>query len=191
MKLRKIYLMLIVVLAVALVTGSVTAKKPFTEVETVIWELTKTEVVESGIIDEMEEGLFVTGYTLEAKAKAKGGNVIPEGYFRLKLDAFSPYQDMEGQKAGFWYVQGHWTVTNKDGDEKELKVKHNPGKMEGILIAELPSDPTTGEGNWTGLAAIPMALAAGQWSRGEGSLTFRENMDGDLFLPLERWPAIQ
>ena len=191
MKLRKIYLMPVVVLAVALVTSSVTAKKPLTEVEMVIWELTKTEVVESGIIDEMEEGLFVTGYTVEAKAKAKGGNVIPEGYFRLKLDAFSPFEDMGSQKAGFWYVQGHWTVTNKDGDEKELKVKHNPGKIEGILIAELPSDPTTGEGNWTGKAVIPMALTAGQWSRGEGSLTFRENMNGELFLPLERRPATQ
>ena len=188
---KKIMLLLVLVLAVVLVTSSALAKKPITEFDEVIWALTKTEVIEPATLVEMDEGIFMQGLVLEAKAKAKGGNVVPEGYFRLELDAFSPYEDMGSQKAGFWYVNGKWTVTNKDADPEELKVKHNPGLVEGFVIAELPFDPTAGVGGWTGKAVLPMALAAGRWSSGEGSLTFLENMEGDLFLPLERWPELQ
>ena len=186
---RKLIIMLILVAAIVLLAiNSIGAKEAVIEQEMVIWELSKATVVHPGTIEEMDEGQFFKGYTIEARAKAKQNNVVPEGIFRLTLDAFSPYKDMESQKAGFWYVQGHWTITNKNADKNEVKVKHNPDKAEGFLIAELSANPVTAEGNWTGKATLPMVLAAGRWSRGEGTLTFGDNMDGDLFLKLDRWP---
>jgi hypothetical protein len=179
------------VLLLTLISASALAKKPLTDQEMVIWALTKTEVVDPGKTTQMDEGVFIQGYTLEAKARSKGGNVVPEGTFHLTMDAFSPESDMPGQLTGFWYVQGHWTITKKNADPNTLKVKHNPDKAEGILVAEVPFNPTMGAGNWTGRAVMQMALAAGRWSRGEGTLTFGENLEGDLFLPLERWPEVE
>lgn len=183
-----IVVVIVLIVSVTLAVSTAVAKKPLTNQEMVIWDLSKTEVIDPGTVVEMQEGIFVQGIILEGKAKSKGGNVIPEGKFHLQMDAFSPYENMEGQKAGFWYVNGKWTITKNNADPAELKIKHNPSTAEGALIAELPFNPATGVGNWTGKAVLQMALAAGQWSRGEGTLTFRENLEGDLFLPLERWP---
>lgn len=186
---RKYIMMLILVAAIALLAiNSIGAKEPVIAQEMVIWEISKATVVDPGSFEEMDEGQFFKGYTIEAKAKAKHNNVVPEGTFRLTLDAFSPNEDMGSQKAGFWYVQGHWTITKKNAPQNELKVKHNPNKAEGFLIAELAANPVTTNGNWTGKAALPMVLAAGRWSRGEGTLTFGDNLEGDLFLKLDRWP---
>ena len=182
-----IIVMLVLALAVILLTSSALAKKPVTSPDMVIWELTDTTVVSTGQIVEMKEGLFIQGYQLEAKAKSKGGNIIPNGDFQLTLDAFSPYQDMPGQKAGFWYVSGTWTVTKKNADPANAKLKHNPDAVEGTLVAELPVNPTGGAGGWTGKSAIQMALAAGSWTKGEGTLTFQGDLKGDLFLDLVRW----
>ncbi|MFN2278607.1 MAG: hypothetical protein ACK2UR_13405 [Candidatus Promineifilaceae bacterium] len=186
---RKLIILLVLVAVVALLAiNSILAKEPVIEQEMVIWEISKAKVVDPGSTVDMAEGQFFTGYTIEAKVKAKNNNVVPEGDFRLTLDAFSPYEDMGKQKAGRWYVQGHWTITKKNADEKELKVKHNPNKAEGTLVAELTDIPMTKKGNWTGKAILPMVLAAGRWSRGDGTLTFGPNLDGDLFLQLDRWP---
>jgi len=181
----------VLLVSVTLLVTTVGAKKTLTNQEMVIWELTKTEVVDPGTLQNASEGYYLTGYTIEGKAKSKGGNVIPDGYFRMTMEVFSPNEDMGSQKAGFWYVTGTWTITKKNADPESLKVKHNPDKAEGMLFAELPFDPSNGVGNWTGKAVLPMALAAGNWSRGEGSLTFGENLEGDLFLPLERWPEVK
>ena len=181
----------ILIIAVALLVPTVGAKKSVTNQDMVIWELTKTEVVDPGILQNASEGYYLTGYTIEAKAKSKGGNVIPDGKFRLTMEIFSPNEDMGSQRKGFWYVTGTWTIVKKNVDPEMLTVKHNPGKAEGMLFAELPFNPAEGVGNWTGKAILPMALAAGNWSRGDGTLTFGENMEGDLFLPLERWPEVK
>ncbi len=189
MKLRKIIFVLVLLLAISVAVGSAFAKKPLTTPDSVIWELTDTKVIQEAQRVEMKEGIYLTGFTIEAKARSKGGNVIPNGVFRLSLNAFSPYEDMGSQKAGFWYIQGAWTVTKKNADPEALKHKHNPEVVEGTLLAELPYNPTTGAGNWTGKAMIQMALTAGNWSRGEGTLSFADNLDGDLFLALEFWPG--
>ena len=144
-----------------------------------------------GSLDDKIELNRRMNHTLEAMARSKEGNVIPEGTFHLTMDAFSPKSNMPRQREGSWYVQGHWTITKKNADQNTLKVKHNPDKAEGILVAEVPFNPTMGAGNWTGKAHIPMALTAGRWSRGSGTLTFDENLEGDLFLPLERWPEVK
>lgn len=186
-------IILMLVLMATLVAGSALAKKPYIEQDFVIWDLSKAEVVQAAVPEENEVGVFLRGFTLEAKAKSQGGNMVPEGVFRLSLDAFSPYADLpaSGQKAGYWYVYGTWTITKKNANPEALKFKHNPEVVEGVLVAELPFDPTTGAGNWTGKAVLQTALAAGRWSRGEGSLTFLSDLDGSLFLDLELLPEVK
>jgi len=183
---------LVLLISITLLVNTAGAKKTLTNQEMVIWELSNIEVVDQGALQEKTaEGYYLTGYTIEAKAKSKHNNVIPEGYFRMTMEIFSPHEVMGSQKPGFWYVTGTWTVTDKKADPETLKVKHNPGKAEGILMAELPFNPVAGADKWTGKAVMQMGLAAGQWSRGVGSLTFRGNQEGDLFLPLERWSEVK
>ena len=188
-KKRKIFVALatVMVVSILLIASSVLAKKPVVNPELVIWNLSKIQVVNEGTLVELKEGVYYQGYTIEAKAKAKGGNIVPDGIFVLTMDVFSPYEDMVSQKAGFWYVQGTWTITKNNAPEEELKVKHNPNKAEGIVIAELTYNPIITGTNWTGRAVMQMGLAAGQWSRGDGTLTFNESIGADLFLNLSRW----
>lgn len=187
---RKLLIILILVgLALLLLFNGALAKKSVIEKGMVIWKLTQSTVVDSGTQVDMAEGVFIKGYTIVAKAKAKNTQMVPEGDFRLTFDAFSPYEDMGKQKAGFWYVQGQWTVTAADVDPAELALKHSPYRAEGTVMAELPFDPTTANGNWTGKSVLQMALAAGRWTKGEGTLTFGNNLEGDLFLNLDQWPV--
>ena len=192
-KKRKIILIfaIVMVISVLFIATSALAKKPVVSPEVVVWNLSKIEIVDQGTLVEIPEGIYYQGYTIEAKAKAKGGNIVPEGKFRLTMDVFSPYEDMPNQKAGFWYVQGGWTITKGNAPENELKVKHNPHKAEGILVAELAYNPIESASNWTGRAVMQMGLAAGQWSRGDGTLTFNENIGADLFLNLSRWQEVE
>ena len=190
---KKLWAIVIGALLILLVSASTLAaapmfkKAPSIVDETVIWELTKTTIVDPGQTNTDKSGTFTEGFTLEGKAKAKHNNVVPEGHFWLTLTAFSPAEDMQGQKAGLWYVQGKWRITKKDADPEALKVRHNSEVIEGSLQAELDFNPATGQGNWTGVAGLPMSLAAGKWGRGQGTLTFDENLEGDLYLPLEIW----
>ena len=195
MRNKKILALMIGSLLVLLVSASTLAaaplfkKAPSIVEDAVIWELTKTTVVDAGQTYTDGMGTFTQGYTLEAKAKAKGNNVVPEGSFWLTLNAFSPANDIPGQKlkTGLWYVQGTWRITKKDADPEALKVRHNSEVIEGSFMAELEFNPAADQSNWTGVARLPMALAAGQWGRGEGTLTFDKNLEGDLYLPLEIW----
>ena len=105
----------------------------------------------------------------------------------LTLNAFLPKQDMTGQKANWWDVRGTWRITKKDADPETLKVRHNSEVIEGFFEAELEFNPTTDQGDWTAKAWLPMSLAARNWAKGEGTLTFDGNLEGALFLPLEIW----
>ena len=192
MRFNKITLFVILLVLLALgVSATALAKKPVTDPEMVIWELTKTDVTAPGEVTEMKEGLFIQGYTLEAEARSKGRNIIPNGVFQLTMDAFSPNEDMPGQPAGFWYVIGTWTITKDNANPANAKLKHNPDIVEGSLTAALPFNPTNGAGGWTGKSTIQMALAAGRWTKGEGTLTFQGDLQGDLFLDLVRWPGAE
>ena len=112
MRNRKVWIIVIGALVITLVSASALAaapmlrKAPSIVDETVIWELTKATVVAAGQTTTDGMGTFTDGYTIEAKAKAKHNNVVPEGDFWLTLTAFSPAKDMPGQKEGFWYVEG-------------------------------------------------------------------------------------
>jgi hypothetical protein len=193
---RKIWIIVIGALLITLVSATALAEaspsaKKVTTSEEVVWELTKTEVVDPGQTLTSSEGTLITGYVIEAKAKAKNNNVVPEGQLRLTMSLFSPNEDMLGQKAGLWYVQGKWTITKKDYDPATVKVRHNPDVMEGDLQTELTFNPRESQQNWSAAARLPMSLAVGRWSKGDGSFSFNGQLEGDLFLALELWPEVQ
>ncbi len=165
---------------------------PITD-EVVVWELTKTTVVDPGqTVTVPGEGTFVTGYTIEAKAKAKNNNVVPEGQLRLTLNLFSPENDKPGQEAGHWYVEGAWIITKKDADPELVKVKHNPEVIRGKVKTNLAFNPIDSQQNWTAEARLPMSLAAGKWGRSKaGTLSLNAQMEGDLYLDIAYWPELK
>jgi len=195
MRNRKIWFIVIGALLVTLVTASALVAAPLTKKvttsEEVVWELTKAEVVDPGQTILTEQGTLVEGYTIEAKAKAKNNNVVPEGQLRLTMSLFSPNRDLPGQQAGHWYAQGKWTITKQNYDPEKVKVRHNPDVMGGDLQTELTFNPLEGQQNWSAKARLPMSLAVGRWSKGDGSFSFNGQLEGDLFLAFELWPEVQ
>ena len=183
---KTLILILVILIGMAFMVNQAVAKKPIIDQETLIYQISNAQVVTPGEVVDLPEGTWKRGITVEAKAKIKKGNMFPEGTFVLTYDAFSPTKDMGSQKAGMWYVVGSWTITKKDADPNQVKVKHNPDVANGDIMAELPFDPSTASQKWTAKAVMRMGLAAGRWSRGEGTLTLNEGMQGDLFLDLAR-----
>jgi hypothetical protein len=182
-----------VLLAFMILTGSnmVQAAKPQLVEETVIWNLSKTTVVEPGDTFATEDGVVTAGYTIEAKAEAKSGSLVPEGTFRSIMTVFSPNRDMPGLRAGMWYVQGTWTITKKNASSASLKARHNPDVASGSISAELPFNPAENRSGWSALASLPMSPAAGKWARGKGSLTLDSRLEGDMLLNLTLWPEVR
>ncbi len=166
---RKLELNVFVVLLVLLVSASALAASPLIQRvpivnETVIWQLTDVQVVNRGQTVATQEGILTTGYTVEATARSKEGNLVPEGKFQLTLTAFSPHRDMPGQRAGRWYIQGDWVITdvNANENEEEAKARHSPAIVKGALLADLTFNPATEPGAFTAWSRLPMSLAGGQ-----------------------------
>jgi hypothetical protein len=165
---------------------SAMAKKPIVTDETVVWDLKNVEVISPGLVIEMEEGTLIKGITIEARAKAKGVNQVPEGKFRLTMDAFWPDKDMPTQDAGFWYIQGNWSISKKDASAASLKSRHSPDVIKGHIKAQLTFNPMASSQPWSALATVPMSPALGRWSRGQGSLSLISSTAGSLYLDLSR-----
>jgi len=180
-----------VALALAAAAGSAADK---IVPETVTWGLTKTVVVDHGTTSITTEGTLVQGYTIESKAKEKDSKLVPEGTFRLELSVFQPSEDMAGQEAGLWYVQGKWSVIDKYALDD---VKHSRGMVSGFVKTVLDFDPTQQPGGWTALAQLPMSTVTAvsadglQWGRGSGTYTVDSALDGTLHVDLSLWPVLQ
>ena len=141
MRIKKLILILALVLPFIMVTATVMAKKPTITADTGLWQLSNLTVVNPGQAVEMKEGLFTTGFTLEANAYDKDGDIVPDGKFQLTLSAFSPFEQMGTQKPGYWYVQGIWTLTKNNPDLEAMQAKKNLKTAKGSSVAELPSNP--------------------------------------------------
>ena len=148
-------------------------------------------MINPGEVIETEEGILHRGIVIEAKAKAKDVNQVPEGKFILTMDAFWPYRDLPAQDAGFWYIQGNWSISKKDAPAESLKVRHSPDVLKGHLKAQLTFNPMESNQPWSALATVPVSPALGRWSEGKGSLSFDSTFSGSLFLDLSRWLEIQ
>ncbi len=181
----------VVVLLAGMVYSSASAVKPPFSEEIVVWEISKPVVISEGQTVETREGTLTTGYVIEAKAKAKNNNVVPEGSIVFTFSVFTPLGDMPGQVPGIWYVHGDWVITKKNASIESAKARHSSDKAMGNIKAELAFNPLAQPGNWSGLAWIPMSLAAGQWSRGQGTVTLNGQFEGELLLDLSRLPEIQ
>jgi hypothetical protein len=193
---RKIGLNVFVILLVLLVSASALAASPLIQRapiinETVIWQLTDVQVVNRGQTVMIPEGRLTTGYAVEATATSQEGSLVPEGKFQLTLTAFSPRRDMPGQRAGRWYIQGDWVITDVNASEEEANARHSPAIVKGALLADLTFNPATDPDAFTAWTQLPMSPAGGRWRKGEGTFSVNERFEGDLFLALERWPENQ
>jgi hypothetical protein len=148
-------------------------------------------VVDPGESTVLPQGVLTEGFTIEADAKADDGALIPQGRLRLTVSTFTPTTDLPGQRAGYCYLQGKWTVTDQAsaGDSK-----HSPGVVSGILSAELSFDPTVEITAWSAKAMMPMTTitpAGAQdlvWARGAGRLSLSAELAGELELAMDVWP---
>lgn len=192
MRLRKLAPMVaLLLLALPLFTASVVAG-PATLVEQAVgWQITDTRVVAAGTTTQLAQGTYTENFVIEGVAKAHIGRYLPDTIFRLTLSAFSPKNDMPGQPAGKWYVQGEWTLTARDADPQALLVRHNPYVVTGTFKTVLDYNPAAVRTKWTAAAELPMAQFLSRWARGEGSLTFDESLQGALFLDLTIWPVVR
>jgi hypothetical protein len=178
-------------LILPLVAGSALADNAITA-GTIEWQLSHGKVVEQGQTTALPEGIQTLGYVIEAKIKSNDGVLIPQGTLRLTLSTFTPLMDLPGQKVGYTYLQGKWTVTDQSTTGAS---RHSPGVISGMLNAELEFDPLADSGTWTAKALLPMSTVTPvgsegiQWARGSGELTLSGELEGELELNVDVWPA--
>ena len=192
MKYKKLIITLaILLLLMVTVWGTAFAKKSPISEENVVWEISKPEIINAGETVVMEQGTLVKDFVVQAKAKSKYNNVVPEGTIVMTLSAFLPSRDLPGQEAGVWYVQGEWVITKKNALPESANARHSSDKAHGSMKAELGFNPLSEPNNWSGLAWVPMSPTAGRWSKGEGSISLNGQFEGELMLDLSRLPEIQ
>ncbi len=130
------------------------------------WKLTGARVVDPGKTTTSQEGILLQGFTIEAAARARAGNTVPDGIFRIVLSAFNPQRDMPGQKAGVWHIQGQWTITSRTASLPEKTARYSPAVIKGRLQARLPFNPAAGTREMAASVSLPTAPTAGRWMRG-------------------------
>lgn len=159
---------------------------------TIEWQLSHGKVVDQGQFTALPEGIQTLDYVIEAQVKGNDGGLIPQGTLRLTLSTFTPLIELPGQKVGYTYLQGKWTVTDQTSTGTS---KHRPGVISGMLNAELEFDPLADPGTWSAKAQLPMSTVTPvgseglQWARGSGELTLSTELEGELELNLDVWPV--
>jgi hypothetical protein len=127
------------------------------------WQLTQARVLDPGVTTIAAQGTLTSGYVLEATAKAIDPETpVQNGTFKIDLDAFSPSQDMPGQKAGTWYVRGDWQITKRGITAAEQEARHGPSFLNGSLSVELPFNPATEAGPVNAAVSLSRAPQAGR-----------------------------
>lgn len=179
-------LTLALLLAPALAKKQVASEVPLVE-EVFTWQLSNARVVSSPQVGETPEGILITDYIVEAVvASQEEFAPVTQGKFRLTATVFSPKADMVGQRAGYWYLRGTWTVTEESTDPKALKARYGPGVVKGSLSAELSFNPLTQVGAVTAQVRLPMLPQGGRWGSGEGIFSGSELLNGEMTVTLNR-----
>lgn len=151
------------------------------------WQLLNARVLRPGEASETSGGTLSSGYTIEADAAAVGeAPFIQKGIFRLIVTTFSPKEDQPGQKAGRWYVQGSWILTGP----VSAKLRHAPSTIRGELTADLPFDPTKGQGELLAQVKVPRVPPPSRWVAGEGTFAGNERFEGKLTLTIMPRPEM-
>jgi hypothetical protein len=159
---------------------------------TMQWQLSHGRVLDPGQSTALPQGIQTLGYVVETDVKANDGGLIQRGTLRINLSSFTPLMDLPGQKAGYTYLQGKWTMTDQASNGAS---KHSPGVISGMLNAELEFDPLADPGTWSAKAVLPMSTVTPvdsdglQWARGSGELTLSSELEGELELNVDVWPV--
>lgn len=151
------------------------------EQQAVTWQLTNFQVVDAGETVEIPKGLLTTGYIMEGDAASLGGP-FANGKFQLTLSAFSPFKKMAGQKPGFWYVQGVWTITDVSAAPELAEARYSAAKVRGNLSAQLTFNPATDSGEFSGKVRVPFSPFHG---RGTGTFSGDLESEGQLSLVMK------
>jgi hypothetical protein len=157
----------------------------------VIWQLTDANVLKEGKTVNTDNGKLTDGYLVEATATAVGEAPVPEGFFQLTCSAFQPKKEMPGQEPSVWYIQGIWTITDKNVDDENLKLRHSKAKVKGIFSAELPFNPITGSGSVEARVKWPLTLIGNHWAQGDGIFNGNAMFEGQIDLTLLRWQKVK
>ncbi len=184
------------VLCLAVFTGGGIAAAPDKKapgiVETTFgWQLSGAKVINQGQTKTVKPGVITRDYTVEATATSiTPSTPVRKGTFRATLTAFSPASDMPGQKAGMWYVQGKWRITDDSATKKEKDARHSPAVVDGSISAELLFNPAASAGDITASIDMPSSPAAGVWTVGKGRFTGNERFEGDIEVSAAVWPDV-
>jgi hypothetical protein len=155
------------------------------------WELTQARVVSAGTTTAVPQGVITAGYVVEANATATDeATPVQSGRFRIELTAFSPRQDMPGQKAGQWYVRGDWRISQPAASEAEEVARHRPSLVNGSLSAELPFNPAAGVGPVDAAVNLRRSPQGGRWTAGTGTFSGNQRFEGLLQLGAQIWPDV-
>jgi hypothetical protein len=155
-----------------------------------VWNVTNARMVNAGRTERVQNGVLSAGYIVEADAAATDPSApMQRGTFRITLTAFSPAMDMPGQKAGAWYVQGDWSITDEKATEKEKAARHSPTVIKGSLTAELAFNPASDRGTVNALIRLPLS-PADRRAAGKGTFSGNEKFEGMITLNAKIWPEV-
>lgn len=160
----------------------------FSDNQLTSWTLNNWRVVNAGQTATLAEGVLTTGYMMEAEATNTNGLQTRYANFQLTLTTFQPSQDMPGQKAGTWYVNGVWTLTDLNASAYTKSFRHNPALLEGKLSAELGYDPLTASNGFEATLQIPLSQTGGRWITAAGTLAVNRQTGGTLGLAAAQSP---
>ncbi|MCU0580218.1 MAG: hypothetical protein MUF69_11865 [Desulfobacterota bacterium] len=176
------------------------------------WDLSKGTLTSSGKANHSSLGRLTYDIVWTAEARAATAETpIPRGTFTATLSCFRPDQDMPGQKAGNWYLQGSWTIaaggkapaktkstarnrarglTSDTGDLKKDKgrLRHGPQVARGLLSAELPCEPFKEPGTLNAQLTLTPSPAGGVWRQGQGLFAGNTQFEGAIQLRVAIWP---
>jgi hypothetical protein len=173
---------LIVLLSVAVYAIPLALAAQTGEKQEIVWQITNARVIDPGQTTSSDEGILTTGYTIEAKAKTTSKSMLQDGNFQMVVTVFSPKTDMPGQKAGHWYLNGQWTITDAKATSSEKKARHSKSKIKGTLTADLLFNPAVKTGDIEAKVRTPMSPATGRWSQGKGTFSGNALFEGSLVL---------
>ncbi|MDH4230570.1 MAG: hypothetical protein OEW04_00900 [Nitrospirota bacterium] len=155
------------------------------------WQISNAQVVDPGKTMTNNKGTLTKGYIIEAAADAVSPDApIKKGTLRITMSAFLPAKDMPGQKAGTWYVQGKWSITDENASETEKKARHSEGVVRGDLFATSNFNPCASQGALSARVLFPMSLNGRVWARGEGTFTGNEMFEGTIQMDAALWPDV-
>ena len=156
-----------------------TEAPPSVVAEKLGWKLTDAKMVNAGESLTIPQGILINGYTVEATATPLGEGASITGKFRMTLSLFSPSEAMPGQKVGYWYVNGIWTITDVKASIPAA-VRHSPNMLSGRLIAELSFNPARTPGQVVGSMLLPGVSAPGKRTVAKATFAGNEKFEGTI-----------